>query len=76
MKCELCMGKACPSPGKHPAHTKWKIYQDKKADEHTLDMWFKSRFEKYNIGVVTGKVSNTYLLSMSMLARAKMGTIV
>ena len=56
--CSCAMGKACPSPGKHPAHTKWKIYQDKKADEHTLDMWFKGRFEKYNIGVVTGRVSN------------------
>ena len=56
--CSCAMGSACPSPGKHPAHSKWKIYQEKKADEHTLDMWFKGRFENYNIGVVTGKVSD------------------
>lgn len=55
--CSCKMGKDCPSPGKHPAPSRWKMYQEKKADTHTLEMWFDGRFADYNLGVVTGKIS-------------------
>ncbi len=56
--CSCSLGKDCTSPGKHPAKSKWKQYQEKKADADTLFMWFEGRFKDYNIGVVTGKISN------------------
>jgi len=55
--CSCKMGRDCPSPGKHPAPSRWKAYQEKKADTHTLEMWFDGRFADYNLGVVTGKIS-------------------
>ncbi|MGB1189891.1 MAG: AAA family ATPase [Pseudomonadales bacterium] len=65
--CSCAMGKDCPSPGKHPAPSRWKKYQETKADDHTLEMWFDGRFEKYNLGVVTGKVSgNVFVVDVDI----------
>jgi len=55
--CSCSQGKNCPSPGKHPAPNRWAVFQEKCADEHTLEMWFDGRYKDFNIGVVTGKVS-------------------
>ena len=65
--CSCRMGKDCPSPGKHPAPNRWKAYQERKADEHTLEMWFDGRFKDYNLGVVTGKISgNVFVVDVDI----------
>ena len=56
--CSCSRGADCESPGKHPAPARWKKYQERKADADTLEMWFGGQYKDYNIGVVTGKVSN------------------
>ena len=55
--CSCPLGHDCPSPGKHPAPKSWGVFQEKCADEYTLEMWFNGRYKDYNLGVVTGKVS-------------------
>lgn len=55
--CSCSQGHNCASPGKHPAPKSWAVFQEKCADEYTLEMWFNGRYKDYNIGVVTGKVS-------------------
>lgn len=55
--CSCSQGHDCPSPGKHPAPKSWSVFQEKCADEYTLEMWFNGRYKDYNLGVVTGKVS-------------------
>ena len=65
--CSCSQGAACPSPGKHPAPSRWKKYQETKADEHTLEMWFDGRFKDYNLGVVTGKISgNVFVVDVDI----------
>ena len=56
--CSCAAGKDCHSPGKHPAPRSWKKYQEKRADHDQLEWWFEEEYEDYNIGVVTGKISN------------------
>ena len=56
--CSCSAGEDCASPGKHPAPTSWMKYQTKRADKETLAFWFEGRFSDYNIGVVTGAISN------------------
>lgn len=66
-KCSCNLGADCPSPGKHPAPSRWKSYQEKKADIHTLEMWFDGRFKDYNLGVVTGKISgNVFVVDVDI----------
>ena len=55
--CSCSQGHDCPSPGKHPAPKSWSVFQEKCADEYTLEMWFNGRYKDFNLGVVTGKVS-------------------
>ena len=65
--CSCSQGAACPSPWKHPAPSRWKKYQEAKADEHTLEMWFDGRFKDYNLGVVTGKISgNVFVVDVDI----------
>lgn len=71
--CSCPLGKNCPSPGKHPAPSRWKNYQDKRADIDTLEMWFDGRFRDYNMGVVTGSISNNVFVVDVDIAEGKPG---
>lgn len=71
--CSCPMGKDCPSPGKHPAPSRWKNYQNKRADMDTLEMWFDGRFRDYNLGVVTGSISNNVFVVDVDIAEGKPG---
>ena len=54
-----CRHADCPSPGKHPAVKSWVAYQKRKPSPDTIESWFEpgGKYENYNLGVVTGKVS-------------------
>jgi len=65
--CSCAAGNDCPSPGKHPAPTRWKKYQTEQADQDTLEIWFDGRFKDFNLGVVTGKISgNVFVLDVDV----------
>jgi hypothetical protein len=51
-----CGSASCDSAGKHPAGL-WTKWQKERADYDQLETWFEGRYEHYNLGVVTGKVS-------------------
>ena len=71
--CSCSLGKDCPSPGKHPAPSRWKHYQTQRADEDTLTIWFDGRFKDYNIGVVTGEISGNVFAVDVDVAEGKLG---
>ena len=71
--CSCSQGKDCPSPGKHPAPSRWKHYQTQRADEDTLTIWFDGRFKDYNIGVVTGEISGNVFAVDVDVAEGKPG---
>ena len=71
--CSCSLGKDCPSPGKHPAPSRWKHYQKQRADEDTLTIWFDGRFKDYNIGVVTGEISGNVFAVDVDVAEGKPG---
>ena len=71
--CSCSLGKDCPSPGKHPAPSRWKHYQTQRADEDTLTIWFDGRFKDYNIGVVTGEISGNVFAVDVDVAEGKPG---
>lgn len=71
--CSCNQGKDCPSPGKHPAANRWKHYQNVRADEDTLTIWFDGRFKDYNLGVVTGSVSGNVFAVDVDVSEGKMG---
>jgi hypothetical protein len=65
--CSCSAGAGCDSPGKHPAPSRWKRYQEKRADGDQLEMWFEGRFKDYNLGVVTGSISgNVYAVDVDV----------
>ncbi len=71
--CSCSLGKDCPSPGKHPAPSRWKHYQTQRADEDTLTIWFDGRFKDHNIGVVTGEISGNVFAVDVDVAEGKPG---
>lgn len=71
--CSCSRGSECESPGKHPAPSRWKKYQEERADVDQLEMWFEGRFKDHNIGVVTGAISgNVYAVDID-IAEGKQG---
>ena len=71
--CSCSQGHDCPSPGKHPAPKSWSVFQEKCADEYTLEMWFNGRYKDFNLGVVTGKVSGNIFAVDVDTAEGKLG---
>ena len=71
--CSCNLGHECASPGKHPAGQRWKKYQEERADDDTLELWFEGRFRDYNIGVVTGKISGNVFAVDVDIAEGKLG---
>lgn len=66
-ECSCSRGAECESKGKHPATPSWTKWQKQRADDDQLEMWFEGRFEPYNLGVVTGKVSgNIYAIDVDI----------
>ena len=71
--CSCNQGKDCPSPGKHPAPSRWLRYQKTRADADTLSCWFDGQFRDHNIGVVTGKISGNVFAVDVDVSEGKMG---
>lgn len=60
-----CRNPECSSPGKHPALRSWLKYQTKRPTVANLESWFEEDgpYENYNLGVITGSVSNNQFAS-------------
>jgi hypothetical protein len=71
--CSCSAADKCASPGKHPANGRWQKYQKERADHDTLEMWFDGRFKEYNLGVVTGSVSDNVFVVDVDVAEGKLG---
>lgn len=62
----------CKNAGKHPA-VNWQRYSKKRADEDQLVFWFDGMEHMYNIGVVTGSVSNNIFVIDVDTGQGKLG---
>ena len=71
--CSCYMGKECHSAGKHPASKTWKKYQENKTSKDQANYWFEETYKDFNLGIVTGSVSNNIFVVDVDVAEGKMG---
>lgn len=60
----LCQDASCKSPGKHPMISDWQDYAIALNAENFKDLW--RQFDEYpcNIGIVTGRISNVFVIDI------------